>query len=138
MAVLRGRSAIYGDGATGGVINIITRRPIQDRVVSEAEIRVRSVGNFKSGSFGNLINYGISARQGDVDFTASFTRDSYGQAFDAEGDRIPLVSEADSASINVLGKLGFDLGSQQRLQVTANYFKLPLELVSCFLKFAAR
>ncbi|MDB9377292.1 TonB-dependent receptor, partial [Nodularia sphaerocarpa] len=114
----------YGDGATGGVINIITRRPNQDRVVSEAEIGVRSVGNFKSGSFGNLINYGISGKQGDVDFTASFTRDSYGQAFDAEGDRIPLVadSEADSASINVLGKLGFDLGSQQRFQVTANYF----------------
>lgn len=31
-------------------------------------------------------------------------------------------SEADSASINVFGKLGFDLGSQQRLQISANHF----------------
>ncbi|BAZ37909.1 ferric aerobactin receptor [Calothrix sp. NIES-4101] len=122
--VVRGPSAVYGDGGTGGVINIITRRPDQDRVVSQAEIGVRSVGNFKSGSFGNFINYGISGKQGGVDFIASFTRDSFGTPFDAEGDRIPLFgeSEANSASVNFLGKLGFQLGSQQRLQITANYF----------------
>lgn len=122
--VIRGPSATYGDGAAGGVINIITRKPNQDRVVSEAEIGVRSVGNFKSGSFGNFLNYGISGKQGDIDFVASFTRDSFGTPFDAEGDRIPLFadSESDSASINVFGKLGFDLGSQQRLQITANHF----------------
>lgn len=122
--VIRGPSATYGDGAAGGVINIITRKPNQDKVVSEAEIGVRSVGNLKSGSFGNLIKYGFSGKQGDVDFVASLTRDSFGTPFDAEGDRIPLFadSESDSASINVFGKLGFDLGSQQRLQITANHF----------------
>jgi iron complex outermembrane receptor protein len=122
--VIRGPSATYGDGAAGGVINIITRRPNQDRVVSEAEIGVRSVGNFKSGSFGNFLNYGISGKQGDVDFVASFTRDSFGTPFDAEGDRIPLFgdAEAESTSFNVFGKLGFELGSQQRLQISANHF----------------
>jgi iron complex outermembrane recepter protein len=122
--VVRGPSAVYGDGAAGGVINIITRRPNEDKVVSTAEIGVRSVGNFKGGSFGNFLNYGISGKQGGVDFIASFTRDSFGTPFDAEGDRIPLFgdSEAESASINFLGKLGFQLGSEQRLQITANYF----------------
>ncbi|MEM7715118.1 MAG: TonB-dependent receptor [Cyanobacteria bacterium P01_A01_bin.68] len=122
--VIRGPSATYGDGAAGGVINIITRKGKQDKVVSEAEIGVRSVGNLKSGSFGNFLNYGISGKQGDVDFVASFTRDSFGTPFDAEGDRIPLFadSESDSTSINVFGKLGFELGSQQRLQITANHF----------------
>ncbi len=122
--VIRGPSATYGDGAAGGVINIITRKPNQDRVVSEAEIGVRSVGNLKSGSFGNLIKYGFSGKQGDVDFVASFTRDSFGTPFDAEGDRIPLFgdAEAESTSFNVFGKLGFELGSQQRLQISANHF----------------
>ncbi|MDY6898096.1 MAG: TonB-dependent receptor, partial [Cyanobacteriota bacterium] len=122
--VIRGPSATYGDGAAGGVINIITRKPNQDRVVSEAEIGVRSVGNFKSGSFGNFINYGISGKQGDVDFVASLTRDSFGTPFDAEGDPIPLFgdAEAESTSFNVFGKLGFELGSQQRLQISANHF----------------
>ncbi len=136
--VVRGPSAVYGDGAAGGVINIITRRPSEDKVVSNAEIGVRSVGNFKSGSFGNFLSYGISGsgsfgnflsygisgKQGGVDFIASFTRDSFGKPFDAEGDPIPLFgdAEAESASINFLGKLGLELGSQQRLQITANYF----------------
>jgi iron complex outermembrane recepter protein len=122
--VVRGPSAVYGDGAAGGVINIITRRPSEDKVVSNVEIGVRSVGNFKSGSFGNFLSYGISGKQGGVDFIASFTRDSFGKPFDAEGDPIPLFgdAEAESASINFLGKLGLELGSQQRLQITANYF----------------
>jgi len=122
--VVRGPSAVYGDGAAGGVINIITRRPNEDKVISEAEIGVRSVGNLKSGSFGNLITYGISGKQGGVDFVASITRDSFGTPFDAEGDRIPLFgeSEANSTSVNAFGKLGFQLGSQERLQITGNYF----------------
>ncbi|NDJ16451.1 TonB-dependent receptor domain-containing protein [Myxacorys almedinensis] len=122
--VVRGPSAIYGDGASGGVINIITRRPDQNGIVSTAELGVRSVGNLRSGSFGNLLQYGFSGQQGIVDFAASITRDSFGTPFDAEGDRPPIFadSEANSASVNLFGKLGVQLDPQQRLQITANYF----------------
>ncbi len=122
--VVRGPSAIYGDGATGGVINIITRRAGQNQIVSTAEIGVRSVGNLRSGSFGNLLQYGFSGQQGKVDFAASITRDSFGTPFDAEGDRPPIFadSEANSTSVNLFGKLGVQLDPQQRFQITANYF----------------
>jgi len=121
--VVRGPSAVYGDGAAGGVINIITRRPDQDRVVSNAEIGIRSVGNFKSGSFGNFVNYGISGQQGGVDFIASFTRDSFGTPFDAEGDRIAnFAGDDDSTKINALAKIGVELSPEQRLQFTFNHF----------------
>ncbi|BAS59019.1 ferric aerobactin receptor [Leptolyngbya boryana NIES-2135] len=122
--VVRGPSAIYGDGAAGGVINIITRRAGQNQIVSTAEIGVRSVGNLRSGSFGNLLQYGFSGQQGNVDFAASITRDSFGTPFDAEGDRPPIFadSEANSTSVNLFGKLGVQLDPQQRFQITANYF----------------
>lgn len=122
--VVRGPSAIYGDGAAGGVINIITRRAGQNQIVSTAEIGVRSVGNLRSGSFGNLLQYGFSGQQGKVDFAASITRDSFGTPFDAEGDRPPIFadSEANSTSVNLFGKLGVQLDPQQRFQITANYF----------------
>ena len=86
---------------------------------------VRSVGNLKFGSFGNFVSYEVSDQQGRVDFITSFTPDNFWTPFDAKGDRIALFagSEADSASINVLGKLGFQLSSQQRVQITGNYFK---------------
>ncbi|WNZ46452.1 TonB-dependent receptor [Leptolyngbya boryana CZ1] len=122
--VVRGPSAIYGDGAAGGVINIITRRAGQNQIVSTAEIGVRSVGNLRSGSFGNLLQYGFSGQQGKVDFAASITRDSFGTPFDAEGDRPPIFadSEANSTSMNLFGKLGVQIDPQQRFQITANYF----------------
>lgn len=122
--VVRGPSAIYGDGAAGGVINIITRRADQNRIVSTAAIGVRSVGNLRSRSFGNLLQYGFSGQQGKVDFAASITRDSFGTPFDAEGDRPPIFadSEANSTSVNLFGKLGVQIDPQQRLQITANYF----------------
>lgn len=122
--VVRGPSAIYGDGAAGGVINIITRRAGQNQIVSTAEVGVRSVGNLRSGSFGNLLQYGFSGQQGNVDFAASITRDSFGTPFDAEGDRPPIFadSEANSTSVNLFGKLGVQLDPQQRFQITANYF----------------
>lgn len=122
--VVRGPSAIYGDGAAGGVINIITRRAGQNQIVSTAEVGVRSVGNLRSGSFGNLLQYGFSGQQGKVDFAASITRDSFGTPFDAEGDRPPIFadSEANSTSVNLFGKLGVQLDPQQRFQITANYF----------------
>ena len=121
--VVRGPSAVYGDGAAGGVINIITRVPKEEGVVSEVEIGVRT-GDFRSNSFGNLIDYRVSGKQGAVDFVTSFTYDDFGTQFDAEGDPIPLFAEAqaESSSINFLGKFGFEITPKQRLQVTANYF----------------
>ena len=121
--VVRGPSAVYGDGAAGGVINIITRVPEEEGIVSEVEIGART-GDFRSNSFGNLIDYRVSGKQGAVDFVTSFTYDDFGTPFDAEGDRIPLTgdSEADSSSINFLGKFGFEINPKQRIQVTANYF----------------
>ena len=121
--VVRGPSAVYGGGASGGVINIITRVPKEEGVFSEAEIGVRT-GDFRSNSFGNLIDYRVSGKQGIVDFVTSFTYDDYGTPFDAEGDRIPQFadSEANSSSVNFLGKLGLTISPKQRIQVTANYF----------------
>ena len=122
--VVRGPSAVYGDGAAGGVINIITRVPQEEGIVSEAEIGVRSYGDLRGGSFGNLLDYRVSGKQGAFDFVTSFTYDNYNQPFDAEGDPVPTFgdSEDDSSSINFLGKVGLEITPKQRLQVTANYF----------------
>ena len=122
--VVRGPSAVYGDGAAGGVINIITRIPQEEGIVSEAEIGVRSFGDLRGGSFGNFLDYRVSGKQGIFDFVTSFTYDTYGQPFDAEGDPVPVITESqgNSDSINFLGKFGFEITPKQRIQVTANYF----------------
>lgn len=58
----------------------------------------------------------------DYLFSASF--ESIGSLFDAEGDRFPpdLLSSqgslADTDTINLFGKVGWDLDDEQRLQLT--------------------
>jgi hypothetical protein len=51
--IVRGPSAIYGAEATGGVINIITRRPEEDRLTSITEVGVTAaLGELEEDSFG--------------------------------------------------------------------------------------
>ncbi|MBE9223041.1 TonB-dependent receptor [Cyanobacterium stanieri LEGE 03274] len=122
--VVRGPSALYGGEATGGIINIITRRGEEDRVVSNFEVGIdAALGGLEGDSFGNFIRYGVSGKQDNVDFVVDFSRDDSGASFDAQGDRIPTIQGNDeSDTYNILGKLGVQLDENQRLQLTANYF----------------
>lgn len=122
--VVRGPSAIYGQGATGGVINIITRQPDEERLTSTVEVGVdAALGGLEAESFGNYLEYGLSINEGNVDLLVSLARDDTGASFDAEGDRIPIVQGTDeSETFNLLGKLGWDISDQQRLQLSVNYY----------------
>jgi iron complex outermembrane receptor protein len=121
--VVRGPSAAFGEGATGGVINIITRRPSEDELISTAEVRVTSRGDLVAESFGNYLEYGLSGTSGAVDYVFNFSTEEFGFAFDGAGDRIPGQNNfiENGRSINVLGKLGVDIGENQRLQFSVNH-----------------
>ncbi|MBC1216861.1 TonB-dependent receptor [Trichormus variabilis ARAD] len=126
--VVRGPSAIYGDGATGGVINIITRRPTEEKLTSRTEVGVSAaLGNLSGDSFSTNLQHFISAKQDNFDFTFNFAVAKTGGFFDAQGDRIPSDPNAqggfsDASSINLFGKFGVDIDTNQRLQLTFNRF----------------
>ena len=121
--VVRGPSAIYGDGGTGGVINIITRQPTEERLTSTAEVGIDFSTTNSEDSFGNFLEYSLSGREGNVDFLGLFSRKQTGGFFDAEGDRIPQFGQdADTETLNVLAKVGVDLSEEQRLQLTVEHF----------------
>lgn len=127
--VLRGPTAIYGAEATGGVINIITRRASQARVTSRVAIGTSAaLGKLEGESFGFPLEYSLSGREGRVDYTLSLARTTTGSSFDSAGDRIPIIQGTDdSTSFNGLAKLGVDLDAQQRLQFSLNYFNSERE-----------
>jgi iron complex outermembrane receptor protein len=123
--VVRGPTAVYGNGGTGGVINIITRRPTDERLTSTTEVGVNAaLGNFEADSFGNTLQHLIGINQGNFDLTFSLARVETGSFFDAAGDRIPAQDSnvADSEIFDLFGKVGVNLGEQQRLQLTANHY----------------
>ncbi|MBE9079852.1 TonB-dependent receptor [Romeria aff. gracilis LEGE 07310] len=121
--VVRGPSAVFGEGATGGIINIITRQPTEE-LTQTLETRGNTRGDFASDSFGTYLEYGASdtSEPFDAVFNASF--ESFGFAFDGAGDRIPFLGRApeNGRTFNILGKLGIDLGEEQRLQLSVNHF----------------
>lgn len=121
--VLRGTTALYGDGATGGLINIITRRAAGDGFQGETQITGRtSLTNFEDSTGGRLAQ-SLSGNVGPFDWRVDAAFDRTGSFFDAEGDRIAPdpygqggMAEVDGLS--VMGKLGWAPGRDQRLQLS--------------------
>ena len=126
--VVRGPSAIYGDGATGGVINIITRQASEERLSSQTEVGISAaLGELEAESFGTDIQHIISGTEDNFDLAVSAAFRNTGEFFDAEGDRIPPDPNAqggfsDATTINLFGKFGWNINDQQRLQLTFNRF----------------
>jgi len=123
--VVRGPSALYGDGGTGGVINIITRDRTKEQFTARSQAAVDIATTGDEDNVGNFFSQFLAFNEGDFDFTFSLSREYTGSFFDAEGDRIPDDDSFDlsnTETLNVLGKLGVDLGEEQRLQLTVNRF----------------
>ncbi|MBW4653094.1 MAG: TonB-dependent receptor [Kaiparowitsia implicata GSE-PSE-MK54-09C] len=125
--VIRGPNAIYGAQATGGTINIITRRPSNEpiAVTVEAGLTTSAASNsfFEGDSIANYGRLGVSGTLENFDYGLSVSREEVNGFYDSQGDRIfherPLD---DSLNWNILGTFGLNLGADQRLQLSANHY----------------
>ncbi|MDQ4120942.1 MAG: TonB-dependent receptor [Acidobacteriota bacterium] len=125
--VIRGTTAIYGEGATGGIISITTKRPTEGKLSFTTDFGGSLSLSHPSDSFGGFIRQTVTGKRGAFDFLVNGSFDRTSGFFDAEGDRIPPDPHgqgglADTNIFNVLGKFGFDLTRRQRLQFTVNRY----------------
>lgn len=125
--VIRGASAMYGQGGAGGIINIITRAPAPGESSFRTSVGAAAslTGSGRDSLGGHLRQY-ASARHGDVYYALSASAEHVGGAYDADGERIaPDPSQGDlydTRSFNLLGKLGWARDGQ-RLELVANRFR---------------
>lgn len=125
--IVRGGNAIYGSGATGGVIFITTREATADHR------RETGVGFSSQTSFDSKDGLGYRAYQGlsgsfdSFDYAATLSYEHAGSRFDADGDRIaPEPSQGDMFDADMWeasAKLGWDLAFDQRLQMTLMHYQ---------------
>lgn len=126
--VIRGATAIYGDGATGGVVNIITRAPT-DKFTQITELGGSVSLTHPGDSLGGVLRHTASGTtRNGLEFLANAAIEQTGAFFDAEGDRIPPTGTgqgtlAETRSYNLLGKLGYKLDARQRLTLTGQYYR---------------
>jgi len=90
--VVRGGTAVYGFGASGGVVNIITKRPGDgDREINLDIGAKTSLTETGSDAFGWNTGITASGRKGQVDYLFNGSVLSTGASFDSDGDRrIPM------------------------------------------------
>jgi iron complex outermembrane recepter protein len=125
--VLRGPTAIYGDGATGGVINIITKTPRQAGYNFSTDLGLSSSLTHPKETVGGYIRQLSAGKSSRYDFVTSVAVDGVSGFFDAEGDRIPSDPHgqggtSDTNSYNLFAKVGTNFRREQRLQLTFNRF----------------
>ena len=127
--IVRGPSAIYGDGATGGIINIITRVPIDEGVAYDIGVGTNvGLTSVEEDSFGYTFQVGVSAADEQADGRLSLTYDIQNARFDAEGDRIPAETGIDDTDrLGLLAKLGYDFTEEQRLALTYSFYRESLD-----------
>lgn len=125
--VVRGTTSIYGEGATGGIISITTKRPTEEKLRFTTDVGGSMSASHPADSFGGFVRQTVSGKRGKFDFLVNGSFDKTGGFFDAEGDRLPPDPHgqgglADTNTFNILGKFGFDITRLQRLQFTVNRY----------------
>jgi iron complex outermembrane receptor protein len=125
--VLHGANAIHGLGASGGVINLITRKPSD-----QLEQSIRFSTGFQTEGVGESADYGVSYSvsnrfSSNADIIASISLRDSGVAYDGRGDIIGADNAQgdtmDSESWNGFVKGGYDW-DDQRIELMVNHYKV--------------
>jgi len=124
--VIHGANAIHGIGASGGAINLITRKPPAGL---EQTIQVGTGGSTEgnSDSLGYNALYSVAGQIGQWDVLASVAHRETGVFFDANGEVVGVDNAQgdvmDSVSNDYFLKLGYNW-DEQSLHLMVNHFKL--------------
>lgn len=121
--VLRGGSAVYGSGAAGGIVNIITRH--NEKGASTTVGLSSNLNKLTGDGLGYRAEQYFGGGSQDFDYSLNLALEQQGARFDSDGDRIaPEPSQgdlSDTGSINLVGKLRWVLEGGT-LSLSANHF----------------
>ncbi len=130
--VVRGASALYGYGATGGAINLITKEPTSE-LEATTEVGIRGSSADVQESFTGRVHQSVSGRKSGIGFVASGSYESWGQFYDGKENLIAQdprgqggLAGADEGS--VFGKIDIPFASSQRLSASINYYTFRQDL----------
>lgn len=129
--VIHGASAEHGLGATGGIINYVTRRPASGTLRQHAGISFTAPTDYQSEGLGHKLDYRVEGTQGNFDYLASASWQSQGMFYDANGDLIGVDDTQgdvmDSTSHDLLLKLGYWLDDDQNIGLMVNRYQVEGE-----------
>ncbi|MEM1020577.1 MAG: TonB-dependent receptor [Pseudomonadota bacterium] len=127
--VINGANAIQGLGATGGIVNYVTRRADPNGDLSVGfDTSITASDGFNDDGFEYRFGGHIGKDFGKFDIFGSASYQKRGLYFDGDGRSIGVDGVqgdlADSDQRNFFVKIGFEPDENQRLQLMVNDFRL--------------
>lgn len=126
--VIHGASAEHGLGATGGIINYVTRRPESGALRQHAGVSFTAPTDYESEGLGYKLDYRVEGTQGDLDYLAAASWQTQGMFYDANGDLIGVDDTQgdvmDSTGTDLLLKLGYWLDDNQNIGLMINRYEV--------------
>lgn len=127
--VLHGASAIHGLGATGGIINIITRRPEQGSFNQHVSVHTTiPTSNLGTDTTSYKAAYRLDGQSGNVDYLLGLSYEDQGLFVDGSGEPVGVDNtqgdQMDSRSYDVLAKLGYWIDDNKRIQASLNRYEI--------------
>lgn len=122
--VVKGATAIYGNGAAGGLINYFTRNPKTNKLLN-SHTALGTTGSIvkHSNSTGGRFSQMFYGDKGKLNYVLSGVYEQTGEFKDADGVVLPPVyGLGETDSYNAFAKLGYDLDANHKLQATYNFF----------------
>src|SRR3990167_7960441 len=127
--VVSGPSAVQGLGATGGIINYISRKPRQPGTHHTVDLKLTTQG--RSDDASSKLGYLLEHQQPGFEALVYLGAVQRGVGVDGQGRRLGLESTQgdlqDSRGHDGFAKLGWQFAPAQRLQASLNRFTLEGE-----------
>ncbi|WP_167284932.1 TonB-dependent receptor [Marilutibacter alkalisoli] len=128
--VIHGANSLQGLGASGGIINIITKRaPRGDgETFHDVTLAASSTLPHEDDATGWRGAYLFGTRSGAFDFVGGASYAHEGLYYDGNGNALPVDEVQgdlmDSQSWNLFAKGGWDIGPDRRLQLSLNRYQV--------------
>ena len=127
--VIQGANATNGIGATGGVINIITKRPEDGEINQSLNVQTTMpTDQFSSDTLNYKTDYSVNGRDNNFDYLLSMSYEDQGLYIDGKGRPIGVDNTQgdlmDSRMYNILAKLGYQIDDDQHVQASVNRYQI--------------
>ena len=127
--VIHGASAIHGLGATGGIINFITKSNRSDSLKQSVNASITMpTEELEGDTVSYKVGYQAQGATGNWDYLVGLTRETQGMYVDANGDYVGAASVRgdiqDSDSYDAFGKVGYWFSDDQNLEFEHNRYEL--------------
>lgn len=125
--VVSGASSVYGAGASGGIINIITKRNQGQAAAYSSKLGMTTGNNFNRKGFAYEAFQSATGRKDALDWYVSADLTQRNDQFDGNGNRIPQDtsqgSNMDTETYDLQGRFGYELDENRKVSLSLQDYK---------------